>query len=126
MSEIQAKQLVHFESHGQEYIYACEEDKEYWSVPPGTRDGLEKLLKLIRQFEREMEHLELDEATAKKFVSRYFRMRTDQIITANCLSVDVSRWCSAEERTVLRRVKRAQAKMRSLVKKPDGVVEPAK
>jgi hypothetical protein len=127
IAELEAQQLVHFKSCSTEYVYARRDGKEYWSVPAEMLDEFKKLMTLIRQFDEQIDSVNLHEATATKFISRYYRMRSDVITRAQCLSVDVSpRYIySAEEQCSLARVEKARAKVQLLTETP-GIADPAK
>jgi hypothetical protein len=127
ISELEHQQLVHFKSRGTRYVYARQDDKEYWSVPAEMLDEFKKLMTLIRQFDEQIDNVNLDEATATKFISRYYRMRSDVITRASCLSVEVisHKFYSTEERCSLARVEKAKAKMR-LITRAAGIADPAK
>jgi hypothetical protein len=128
MWQVQATQIVHFKSRGKDYAYASLEGKEFWSVPAEEHDTLQKLLKCIRQLEKQMDDLEpKDGVAANKFVSRYFRMRSDSVLAAGCLSVRITpnKRYLAEDRTALARLRKAAVKMELLTVERDAV-EPAK
>ena len=102
-----------------------QDDEEYWSVPAGTLDGFKNLMTLIRQFDEEIDNVNLDEATATKFISRYYRMRSDAFTRASSLQVEVipHKFHSAEQRSSLARVEKARKKYNRY--KTTGITDPA-
>jgi hypothetical protein len=118
ISDLADQQLVQFNSGGKEYIYARQEEDEYWSVPAEELDGLKNLMTLIRQFDKQIDNVKLDEATATKFISRYYRMRSDAITLALCLQVDLipHRFHLPEQRCSVARVEKAREKIQSIIK----------
>jgi hypothetical protein len=111
---LQKNQLVQFKAHGKEYVYACVGGKEHWAVPVEERDGLKKLMRIIRQLDEKSEGMEIDELIVRKFMSKYYRMRSDIFEAAHSLLVGYPDDETAEESRA--RIYRATEKMRSLDK----------
>lgn len=126
ISDLADQQLVQFKSGGKEYIYARQEEKEYWSVPAEELDEFKNLMPLIWQFDKQIDNVNLDEATVTKFISRYYRMRSDAITRASSLQVEVipDKFHSAEQRGSLARVEKARKKIQSIIKTA-GITDPA-
>jgi hypothetical protein len=121
IDELQHNQLVQFKARGQEYIYACTNGKEHWAVPVEERGGLKKLLHVIRQLERKIEGIEIDELTVIKFISRYYRMRSDILEVAHSAIVgypyhDPDDETSEQSSAAKVRINRTSEKMDSLDK----------
>jgi hypothetical protein len=127
MADLEAEQLVQFKSWGTMYMYARQYGKEYWSVPTETEDKFKMLMTLIRQFDEQIEKIDLPGALTPRFISRYYRMRSDLIIGAECLSVGVhpDKLYSPEERCSLARLRKVKAKLQ-LLTRARGIDDPAK
>jgi hypothetical protein len=121
IDELQNNQLVQFKAQGKKYIYACIDGKEHWAVPVEERDSLKKLLHVIRQLDKKSKDIEIDELTAIKFMSRYYRMRSDILEVAHSAVVgypyhDPDDETSEQSSAAKARINRTSEKMHSLDK----------
>jgi hypothetical protein len=111
--EIKATELVPFEIRGKRFCYAYSEGREFWKVPPEAREGLKKLLTLIRQFDRQIEDTKVDPLTARTFVSRYYRMQSEMLTEAEGLVCSTPQTDTSERMRMVKRMRLASEACRT-------------